>query len=131
METNKSKSLLDSLDDYITYTNDSAFTENLKIGIKYYVENFFEPDGFPKFYNNNKFPLDCTAASQSILSLTRFNEIELAEKVAAFFINQMQDKKGYFYFRKFKFYTIKTPFMRWSQAWMFSAISFLLTKSKS
>lgn len=123
--------ILDSLDDYITYAQDSSFTENLNKGIKFYVENFFEPDGFPKFYNNNKFPLDCTAASQSILSLTRFSEIKLAEKVAKYLINNMQSKKGYFYFRKFKFYTIKTPFMRWSQAWMFSALSYLLTKSRS
>ena len=37
-------------------------------------------------------------------------------------------QKEYFYFRKFKHYTIKTPFMRWSQAWMFVALSNLLGK---
>ena len=121
--------ILDSLDDFITLTGDTTFLENLNMGVKYYINNFFEPDGFPKFYNNNKFPIDCTAASQSILTLVRFNYIDEAEKVANFMVENMQSKKGYFYFRKFKFYTIKTPFMRWSQAWMFSAFSYLLSRT--
>jgi len=121
--------ILDSLDDFITLTGDTTFLENLNMGVKYYINNFFETDGFPKFYNNNKFPIDCTAASQSILTLVRFNYIDEAEKVANFMVENMQSKKGYFYFRKFKFYTIKTPFMRWSQAWMFSAFSYLLSRT--
>ena len=47
--------------------------------------------------------------------------IELAKNVSEYIIKQMQHEKGYFYFRKFKLYSIKTSFMRWSNAWMFVA----------
>jgi hypothetical protein len=38
----------------------------------------------------------------------------------------MQDKKGYFYYQKFPFFTNKISYMRWGQAWMLLAISSLL-----
>lgn len=117
--------VLDCLDDYIKFTGDNSFRSNIEKGFHYYKNNFFENNEIPKFYNNSIYPIDCTAAAQSILSLLRFNEKDLAEKVALFMINNMQDAEGYFYFRKFNHYTIKTPYMRWSQAWMFVALSYL------
>jgi hypothetical protein len=63
------------------------------------------------------------------MTLTRFNNNELATNVANYMIKYMQDQKqGYFYFRKFKYYQIKTSYMRWSNAWMFAALTFLLYK---
>ena len=41
-------------------------------------------------------------------------------------IDNMQGADGSFYFRKFKWYTNRTSFMRWSNAWMFAALSYLL-----
>ncbi|QQR94249.1 MAG: hypothetical protein IPJ93_10200 [Bacteroidota bacterium] len=38
----------------------------------------------------------------------------------------MQHQKGYFYFRKYKNYTEKTSFMRWSNAWMFAGLTAVL-----
>ena len=121
--------ILDCLDEYIKFTDDKDFTPNLEKGYKYYKENFFESNGLPKFFYDNSYPIDCTSGSQAILTLTRFNEVAMAKKVAAFLIDHMFDPKGYFYFRKFKNYTIKTSFMRWSNAWMFTALSFLLFKT--
>ena len=118
--------VLDCLDEYMKYTKEYKYKDNLQKGFEYYRKFFFEDDGFPKFYNNKKYPLDCTAGAQSLLTLTRFNEFELAEKVAHLLISNMQAKGGDFYFRKFKTYTIKTSFMRWSNAWVFSALSYLI-----
>ena len=59
----------------------------------------------PKFYDKNPFPVDYTSASQSLLTLVRFGDLELAEKVATWMINNMQDKQGYFYSRKFESHT--------------------------
>lgn len=123
--------ILDCLDEFIKCTGDKDYCENLNMGIEFYKENFFEEDGFPKFFSNDKFPLDCTAGAQSILTLIRFGEIDLAEKTAEYLIRNMQDKVGFFYFRKFKNYTIKTSFMRWSNAWMFLALSCLISKKNS
>jgi hypothetical protein len=118
--------VLDCLDDYIKYTYDNSFVDNLKKGFQYYKNNFFENSGFPKYYNNYTYPIDCTSSAQSILTLTRFADNDLAEKVAISIIKSMQNKKGYFYFRKHKYYSQRTSFMRWSNAWMFVALTKLL-----
>lgn len=121
--------ILDSLDDYIKLTQDNKYQDNLKKGLDYYTKNFFHDNQIPKFYDKKLFPIDCTSASQSILTLCRFGEIELATNVALWIIKNMQSKKGFFHYRKSKSYTVKTSFMRWSNAWMFLALSFLLYKT--
>jgi hypothetical protein len=40
-------------------------------------------------------------------------------------ICEMQDPKGFFYFRKFERHLEKTSFMRWSNAWMLAGLSAL------
>jgi hypothetical protein len=118
--------ILDCLDEYIKCCDDQAFQSNLEKGYKFYKENFFEDSRIPKFYDKKTFPIDCTAAAQSILTLIRFKDYDFAENVAGWMIQNMQNEKGYFYFRKYKNLTVKTPFMRWSNAWMMLALSELL-----
>lgn len=115
--------ILDCLDEYIKCCSDNAFQSNVARGYKFYKGNFFEENGVPKFYDKKTFPVDCTAAAQSILTLLRFNDYECAKTVAVWMIQNMQSEKGYFYFRKFKNYTVKTSFMRWSNSWMMLALS--------
>jgi hypothetical protein len=122
--------VMDCLDEFITLTGDTTFTENLNHGIDFYVNNLFENNKVPKFYNNKKYPIDCTAAGQAILTLTRFGYYELAKNVTEYMIDTMQDKKGYFYFRNYGKRTDKTSFMRWSNAWMYVGLSYLLSKRK-
>ncbi|MBK7969007.1 MAG: hypothetical protein IPK08_08765 [Bacteroidetes bacterium] len=64
------------------------------------------------------------------MTLLRFNEVAKALNVAAFMIDKMQSPKGYFYFRKYKVYTEKHSFMRWSNAWMFAALAEVANFSK-
>jgi len=122
--------ILDCLDEYINLSNDHAFDSNFKKGIDYYRENFFENNEIPKFYDKNKYPIDSTAAAQSILSLSKFGYIGTAGKVAKWMIDNMQNSKGYFYFRKYNKHTRKISYMRWSNAWMFAALARLLFKAK-
>jgi len=117
--------VLDCLDEYAKLTNDTNSQSYIQKGFDFYKKEFFTVEGIPKFYHDKIYPVDCTAAGQSILTLTRFGEIELAKKVSQWMVENMQSKEGYFYFRKYKFHTEKTSFMRWSNAWMFAAISFL------
>ena len=80
----------------------------------------------PKFYDLKIHPIDCTSAAQSILTLTKFGEENIASNIATYMIDNLQNEDGYFYFRKFKYYQIKTSYMRWSNAWMFAALTLLL-----
>ena len=117
--------VLDCLDEYQRMTNDSEYELNIKKGYLFYKNNFINPDGSPKFYFDKQYPIDCTSASQTILTNIRFGNKELAMRVACWMIGNMQKNNGSFRFRKFKYYTINTSFMRWSQAWMFLALSTL------
>jgi len=40
----------------------------------------------------------------------------------------MQDIEGFFYYQKWKWYTNKIPYIRWSQAWMFYALAYLIAE---
>jgi hypothetical protein len=53
--------------------------------------------------------------------------MEPAERVALWMIENMQAQEGYFYFRKSKYCTEKTNFMRWSNAWMLAGLTALLS----
>ena len=118
--------VLDCLDEYQKLCDDKSFDKNLKKGYDFYINHFFTKEGAPKFYHNKLYPIDCTAAAQSILTTIRFGNIETAKRVADFMHKNMQKSNGSFKFRKFKHHTITTSFMRWSDAWMFPALSNLI-----
>ena len=70
------------------------------------------------------------APAQLMVTLYKLNQFsnyhELADKVLNWTIDNMQDRKGYFYYQKRKFVSSKIPYMRWAQAWMFYALSYYL-----
>lgn len=118
--------ILDCIDEYINLSGDKKYERNLKLGVDYYVKNFFTENGVPKYFDNSIYPIDSTAAAQSIITLLRFSYLEKAVKVADWMIHNMQSKEGFFYFQKHKFFINKINYMRWSNAWMFLALSQLL-----
>lgn len=117
--------VLDCLDEYQKLCDDKSFDKNLKKAYEFYTNHFITEQGVPKFYHNKKYPVDCTAAAQTILTTVRFGDVNVASKVAEYMIKTMQKPDGSFMFRKFKYYTVKTSFMRWSNAWMFAALACL------
>ena len=66
----------------------------------------------------------------SELHETDRDALPLAEKVATWAIRNLRDPQGFFYYQRRRFYTVRTPYMRWSQAWMLYALSRLLEESK-
>ncbi|MBS1763453.1 MAG: delta-aminolevulinic acid dehydratase [Bacteroidetes bacterium] len=120
--------VLDCLHAYQHCCNDLTWQQQLEKGINYYLKNFFEDDGMPKFYDKKSYPVDCTAAGQSLLTLALFGHFTKALDVAAYMTENMQSKNGSFYFRKYKNHTEKISFMRWSNAWMFAGMATLLKK---
>ena len=123
--------ILDCLDEYSRLTGDDQYTPVMKKGFAYYRANFFQPDGFPKYYDSKAYPLDPTAAAQSMLTLCRFNDTATATKVALLMIDSMQDQEGFFYYQRRPGRVNKVSFMRWSNAWMFAALSYILFMSGS
>ena len=122
---------MDCLDDFYKISGDKNIKKNIDLGLSFYLDNFVTKDGVPKFYNHNTFPIDCTSAGQCILTLLRLGNEKLAMKAAQKTIEKMQKNDGSFKFRIFKYYSINTSFMRWSNAWMLAALSNLIYNAKS
>ena len=120
--------ILECISDYMKFTNDNKFIDQLDKGMEYYLKNFFEENGAPKYYNNSLYPIDIHSPAQLITTLYKTNYFgknkNLANKVVVWTIKNMQHKNGYFYYQKNRFFTSKIPYMRWSQAWMFYALSY-------
>jgi hypothetical protein len=107
----------------------------LRTGLEFWLENFFLPDGAPKYYDRRTFPIDIHSASAAIIALCELRDLDagclpLAEKVAHWTVENMRDADGFFYYQKRRFYTVKVPFMRWANAWMAYAIARLLESNQ-
>jgi hypothetical protein len=127
---------LDSLKCYISSTGNAEYSENLKKGFEYYKTHFFEDGGIPKYYHNRTYPIDSQCAAQAIETLTSFADedpeaLDLAKEVANWWIDNMQAKKGYFYYRKYPFgFIARTPMLHWSQAVTYRALAMLYSRLK-
>ncbi len=107
------------------------FGDALERGYKFWRERFFLADGWPKYYDDALYPADTHSAAAAIVTLLELRPLDsgallLAEKTAAWLLNNMRDSRGFFYYQRRRFYTVRTPFMRWSQAWTTYALARLL-----
>lgn len=94
-------------------------------GIRFYREKFFLNNGSPKYYHDRIYPIDIHSPAQAVVFFSRIGNDyrELLEKVIQWMINNMQDEEGYFYFQKKRISINKVPYIRWSQAWAFHAMT--------
>jgi len=123
--------VLDCFKHYRTATGDERFEKNLNAGYRYWKKTFFLPDGTPRYYDRKTLPIDIQSSSQAIDTLVFFHDrdpesLPLALKIAAWTIDQMQDRTGYFYYRRYSRWPInKTPTLHWGQATMLCALAAL------
>ena len=121
---------LDCIQEYQTLTGDTTFSAHIENGFKYYIQHFFENDGTPKYYDNKTYPIDIHCPGQLLVTLSKLKKYaehkELADKVVNWTITNMQDSEGYFYYQLKQFFSSHIPYMRWSNAFMFNALSYYL-----
>ena len=121
---------LDGLIAYEEMTGDKSFHDYIEKGFDFYIKHFFEEDGCPKYYHDEKYPIDIHCPGQLFITLHRLGKFDeykhLADKVLNWTVKNMQDKKGYFYYQLKKSISSKIPYMRWSNAFMFNALSYYL-----
>ncbi len=113
----------------------SEFESHIRRGFEFYRVRFFRKDGEAKYFQDRTYPIDIHSVAQSIITLLALkdldeNNVSLAHAVFQWAMTNMWDEQGYFYYRAFPFFTNKIPYMRWSQAWMFLALSMLLEEGR-
>ena len=84
---------LDALIAYQELTGDKKYQAYIEKGFNYYIENFFKPDGAPKYYDNRTYPIDIHCPGQLLITLSRLHKMDaygsLADKVLDWTIRNM------------------------------------------
>jgi hypothetical protein len=103
-----------------------------KKGVAFYRKHFFLEDGTPKYFHDSVYPIDIHCPAQAIVLFSQLGRgfRGVREKVATWMINNLMDKRGFFYFQKKRAYTNKISYMRWAQAWAFHALTERLLSEK-
>jgi len=120
-----------ALKDWMDACEDYIWEDELKNAYKYFLETFWKEDGCPKYYHNALYPIDIHCSAQGMVTCERLKSydprsMEMAYKIGKWAISNMQDRAGYFYYQKTRFFTNRIPYIRWSQAWMLYGLSRLL-----
>ena len=126
--------ILDSLFYYAQSTDDHQFDTHLMRGVDYYRTRMFN-GAIAKHYNTNTYPIDIQSIAQAIQTFTLIPEnnhgdVTFSEQIALWAIDHMQDASGFFYFRKNRLTTNKTPFLHWGQATMLTALTLLVCRQQ-
>lgn len=123
----------------------SIFLENsnqrikvaLEKGYSFFVNTFINNDysckHFYKYPNPTGVKVDIRSCAETIyccalLSPLFPDALNIAKQVAYWTMKNMQDPCGFFYFRSYRVGKNKMPYMRWGQAPMFNALTYLLKK---
>jgi len=121
-----------SIYSYQQYCSDYQFEASLVNGLTYHIEKHFTEEFLPKYSDQNLYPLDIHCFAQAIITFLTLKSYisDYDNKITKIIENVCKllwDKKNnYFWFQKTRFYTIKIPYIRWAQAWMFYSLSFYL-----
>jgi len=111
--------------------SNNSWNISLIKGLKYYHKNQFTSNGRSYWRLPKEYPVDIHNQSQGIITFSRLYTPHcdyrlFAKTIAKWTIVNMQDSNGNFYYRKYRLYVNKISYIRWSQAWMMTALSELL-----
>jgi hypothetical protein len=112
----------------------SEFEASIRRGFDFYKAHFFRQDGAPRYFHDRAYPLDIHCVAQSLITLLAFKDRDpdnarLASSVFEWAMKHMWDERGFFYYRVLRLGTVRTSYMRWSQAWMLLALAELMRQS--
>lgn len=107
---------------------DFDFSESVIRGMQYYRSEQFTEDGRCLWRVPDQWPVDIHNQAQGIISFSRMSHLSpeylsFAKTIAQWTIDNMRSDKGYFHYKKYPAYSIKTPMIRWAQGWMMLALT--------
>jgi hypothetical protein len=115
--------VLECLRAYRRHSGDGSADGAIERGWAYYRRRLFTDDLTPKYYDARVEPLDATACAQAIITLCEFGDLQAAGRVAALAVRRLGLPDGSFAYQRRRGRTTRIPFLRWSTAWMYCALS--------
>lgn len=107
----------------------AEFAESLRRGYEFWRQRFFLADGWPKYYHDKQYPADAHSSGAAIIALVELKDslpdaLALAGRIMRWTLDNLRDPQdGFFYYQRRRFHTVRTPYMRWTQAWMIYALA--------
>lgn len=123
---------LEALDEVGGILQSSAIQRAVRLGAAYYYDHFFEGDGKVKYYDTEAFPVDMHSVAQALILMSHPSEVfhaTIDRKVLIGRVlhwvefNMCNDDLDGFYYQRTRYYTNKTRYIRWTQAWMYYALA--------
>jgi hypothetical protein len=122
---------LEALDIIAQALNTSEFDSHISLGLKYYREHFFLPDGTPKYYDTERYPIDMHSSAQAILTFGQLSahygqpqDARLIASVMSWTMEHMYlPKRQNFRYQINKRYRNNINYARWTQAWAYYALT--------
>ena len=120
--------ILGALDLYRRATDDTRTEAAVRRGAAHYARSFFGSAGEPYLAPGGKYPLDIHSAAEGVLAFLQLRDVDpsfegRASAAGRWMVNNLLDPRGFFYYQVRRGYRVKTPFMRWSQAWGVRALA--------
>jgi hypothetical protein len=117
--------------DAIDSASDLQFAKFIERGYRFYREQLFTTSGIPKHTEHKLYPVDIHSCAEAVICLTALRQrfpdgLASARTVAQWTIENMLAVDGHFAYRRYPYWTIRIPFVRWAQAWMLRAMTSLL-----
>ena len=127
--------ILDALMSISASKRIEPFFNSVKNGMRGF-KNFLNEDGSVSHILNRPYPKDIRSYSQFIRTATLWSAyspewLRLANIAACRAIETMFSPQGYYYYRRYRGVTIKTPFIRWSVGPMLFALANLVERLKA
>ncbi|HJZ82493.1 MAG TPA: hypothetical protein VKD91_19170 [Pyrinomonadaceae bacterium] len=106
----------------------SGFDNALRRGYDFWTERFFLTDGWPKYFPDRLYPADIHSAASAIVALVELRgripgTLLLARRIAGWAMANLRDDRGFFSYQRRRFYQVRIPYLRWSEAWMSYALA--------
>jgi hypothetical protein len=106
----------------------------LRRGYDFWRERFFLANGWPKYFPDRLYPADAHSAGAALVALVELQVLdpgatELAGTIARWAIENLRDPRGFFYYQRRRFHTVRIPYLRWSEGWMMYGLARILESS--
>jgi hypothetical protein len=104
------------------------FQSALLRGYEFWVDRFFLINGWPKYFPDRLYPAEVHSTASAIVALVELrgripNTMLLAGTIAGWALENLHNPRGYFHHQSRRFYKVRIPYMRWSEAWMMYALA--------
>lgn len=125
--------VIDSLEHIQAYTGTrlQAGEEAIRKGLAFYREHQFHSDGRSRWRYPKEYPVDIHHQAQGIITFAR-HDPAFALTIFDWTLKHLYDnQKGVFYYRKHPYFTDRTSYIRWGNAWMAVALAEVMAAGSS